>query len=282
MFPQPFVPFIREADFAVRRPWYTPPRRLLDYLLLFVQEGKCIAQVDGQDLVLLPGDSCLIQSDTLHSLRGITNTVTPYVHLDLFYNPRRDEGFPTKGGQVDLAAYNHLMQPRLNDLDWLDVPVKLNVSHPAHFLSTLLRIVETWQVGDFIAQMEANHLVASLFLGILKQHRTLASTTRATRALHWIPSFLSVHVSEPLSVADMAKRANLSPSRFAAVFRQEFGTSPHQYFLGLRIEHAQELLRATDLPLQEVGAYCGFADVHHFAKAFKKIAGVTPGTFRRQ
>ena len=46
MFPGPVVPYIREADFAIRKPWYTPPRRLLDYLLLYVQEGEC--QVDGR------------------------------------------------------------------------------------------------------------------------------------------------------------------------------------------------------------------------------------------
>ncbi len=282
MFPRPFVPYIREADFAVRRPWYTPPRRLLDYLLLFVQEGECIAEVDGNFVALQPGDCCLIQSGALHSLRGTTNTITPYVHLDLFYNPRREEGFPTRGGQVDLTAYSHLMQPRLNDLDWLDIPVKLNPVHPIHFQATMLRVVESWQSRDILGQMEANHLVGSLFLGLLKQHRAPLASPRGVKSLRWIPSYLSFHVSEPLTIADMANRANLSPSRFAAVFRQEFGTSPHQYFLGLRIEHAQELLRATDLPMRDVAAYCGFSDIHHFAKAFKKIADVTPGAFRRQ
>jgi transcriptional regulator GlxA family with amidase domain len=78
----------------------------------------------------------------------------------------------------------------------------------------------------------------------------------------------------------MARRANLSPSRFAAVFRQHFGLSPHQYFLRLRIEHAQELLRTTDLPQRDIAAYCGFADVHHFSKAFKRITRLPPGVYR--
>jgi hypothetical protein len=46
MFPEPVIPYIREADFAVRKPWYTPPRRLLDYLLLFVQEGEYLVNVE--------------------------------------------------------------------------------------------------------------------------------------------------------------------------------------------------------------------------------------------
>lgn len=282
MFPEPVVPYIREADFAIRRPWYTPPRRLLDYLLLYVQEGECLAEVEGREFVLRDGDFCLIQPNTLHSLRGRTNTVTPYVHLDIFYNPRREEGFPTQGGQVTLTAHSHLVQPRLNDLEWLDVPVKLCPAHPPQFRSTLLRMVEEWQNGDLLSRLEANHLAETLLLAIFKQYRvSQPGADRRPHSLNWVSSYLSFHIGEPLSVADMANRANLSPSRFGVLFREHFGLSPHQYFLRLRIAHAQELLHSTDLPLREIAEYCGFADVHHFSKAFKRIVQIPPGAYRR-
>jgi transcriptional regulator GlxA family with amidase domain len=41
--------------------------------------------------------------------------------------------------------------------------------------------------------------------------------------------------------------------------------------LQLRIEQAQELLHTTDLPQRDIAEYYGFADVHHFSKAFKRI-----------
>ncbi len=104
--------------------------------------------------------------------------------------------------------------------------------------------------------------------------------TPQRRSLGWVPAYLSYHLGEPLSVADMAARARLSPSRFATVFREDFGLSPHQYFLRLRIEHAQELLRTTDLPQRDIAEYCGFADVHHFSKAFKRITQLSPGDYR--
>jgi AraC-like DNA-binding protein len=281
MFPGPVVPYIREADFAVRTPWYTPPRRLLDYLLLYVQEGECQVVVEGEELLLGGGDFCLIQSNTLHSLRGLTETITPYVHLDIFYNPRREEGFPTRGGQVSLRSHSHLIQPRLSDLDWIGVPVQLHPHHPAQFRSTLLKMVEEWQSGDLLGRLDANHLAMTLLLSIFKQYgQAPAVASRQPHSLNWVPSYLSFHIGEPLSVADMARRANLSPSRFGVVFRRHFGLSPHQYFLRLRIEHAQELLRMTDLPQREIAEYCGFADVHHFSKAFKRITRLPPGAYR--
>jgi AraC-like DNA-binding protein len=281
MFPGPVVPYIREADFAVRTPWYTPPRRLLDYLLLYVQEGECQVVVEGEELLLGGGDFCLIQSNTLHSLRGLTETITPYVHLDIFYNPRREEGFPTRGGQVSLRSHSHLIQPRLSDLDWIGVPVQLHPYHPAQFRSTLLKMVEAWQSGELLGRLEANHLAMTLLLSLFKQYgQAPAVTARQPHSLNWVPSYLSFHIGEPLSVADMARRASLSPSRFGVVFRQHFGLSPHQYFLRLRIEHAQELLRTTDLPQREIAEYCGFADVHHFSKAFKRLTRLPPGAYR--
>jgi AraC-like DNA-binding protein len=282
MFPWPVVPYIREADFAIRKPWYTPPRRLLDYLLLYVQDGECHVVVEEEELTLGGGDFCLIQPNTLHSLRGRTETITPYVHLDIFYNPRREEGFPTRGGQVSLTSHSYLVQPSLRDLDWIDVPVQLHPNHPVQFRSTLLKMVEGWQNGDLLSRLEANHLAMNLLLSIFKQYgHVAAASSRQPHSLNWVSSYLSFHVGEPLSVADMARRANLSPSRFGVVFRRHFGLSPHQYFLRLRIEHARELLRTTDLPLRDIAEYCGFTDVHHFSKAFKRIAHIPPGAYRR-
>jgi AraC-like DNA-binding protein len=282
MLPGPVVPYVREADFAIRAPWYTPPRRLLDYLLFSVQEGECLAEVEGETMLLTAGDLCLIQPNTLHSLRGRTRTIIPYVHLDIFFNPRREEGFPTRGGQISLASHTHLIQPRLRDLGWLDVPVRLAPDHPLRFRTTLLDMVEAWQSGDSLRRLEADHLAMSLVLSLLRQYGRPSSRPARRHALSWVAPYLSFHIGEPLTVADMARRANLSPSRFSAVFRQHFGLSPHQYSLRLRVEHAQELLRTTDAPIKAIAASCGFADIHHFSRTFKRIVHQSPGAYRRE
>lgn len=281
MFPQPIVPYIRAADIAVRKPWYTPARRLLDYLVLSVEEGECEVEVERDRFSLGVGEICLIQPNTLHSLRGVTNTVTPFLHLDIFFSPAREQGFPTTGGQIDLSAYPHLLQPRLDAAETVGVPARLASVQAARFRALLLRAVELWQEATPLSRLEANHLAMELVLAILRTygHRRLTASPRRP-TLDWLPTYLSVHIGEPLSVADMARRANLSPSRFTAVFRQRFGASPHQYLLRLRIDFARTLLENTDLPLHEIAEYSGFADVHHFAKTFRRLTGVTPGAVR--
>jgi transcriptional regulator GlxA family with amidase domain len=79
----------------------------------------------------------------------------------------------------------------------------------------------------------------------------------------------------------MAARAGLSASRFSQVFRNRFGRPPHQFLLHLRVQRAQDLLQHTSLTMREISGQCGFSDVHHFAKTFKRLSGQTPGSYRR-
>lgn len=279
----PLVPYIRQSDYAVRRPWKYGDRRLLDYLLVYVQEGECRFHVDGEDHSLTQGDICLIQPGSLTCLEGMTDTITPYAHLDLFYNPNREEGFPTRAGQTDMAPYGHLMQPRLNDMPGVDIPVRLRPSKPVHFRDTMLKMIACWLGQDPLGEVKAQHMAAELALAILEDHVDQRSLeTNALPALNWITSFLSFHIAEPLTVSMMAERAHLSPSRFNDVFKSRFGMSPHRYLLQLRIHHARELLATSSYDQAQVADYCGFADIHHFSKAFKRHTGLTPGDYRKQ
>ncbi|WJH32324.1 AraC family transcriptional regulator [Paenibacillus sp. CC-CFT747] len=277
----PIVPYIRESDYAIRLPWSYPERRLLDYLLIYIQEGECLFTVDGTDHFFASGEWCLIQPGSRNALKGLTSTITPFAHLDLFYNPIREQSFPTRAGQIDLSAYSELMQPRLNDMTGIHLPVRLVPRNPLAFRDRFLETIGCWMQRSPLQQLKAQSLATDLILTMLEDHTDEESVSRTNpESLNGIPSFLSLRLSEPLSVAEMARRANLSPSRFTAVFRKRFGTSPHQYLLELRIRHARELLETTPLKLEEIAEYCGFSDIHHFSKAFKKRTGVSPGSCR--
>ena len=280
MFPAPVVPFIREADFAIRPPWCMPDRRLLDYLLVGVEAGVVTLTVEGAAHELAPGDFALIQPRELHSFDTNVPTTTLYLHLDVFYNARRTESVAIPGGRTDLTGYEHLIQPRLNDLPGIDVPTLFLTSDAERFREVFLHTVTLAQSADPFGILEAQAKATELIALILRDFTAPAHEVRPASSLHWITSYMSLRLGEPMTVEDLAGRAHLSPSRFAAVFRRQFGTSPHAYLTNLRIEHACSLLATTDATQTEIARLCGFADVPHFSKTFRRATGSTPGAYR--
>lgn len=277
------APYIRDADLAVRAPWRVPNRRLLDYLLVYILEGECRFIVDGVTWNCRSGQLCLIRPGQSVDLRGLTHTVTPYAHFDLFYNSFRRESFATRPGQTDLEAYRQLMQPGLESLCQVPLPALLPAPTD-DWISAWVKIATGWRLGGPLERLQADQQLGVLFLELLREHLGRSGAAEAPaerRPLGWLASYLSTHLGDPISVEDMAERAGLSVSRFQVVFKETFGVSPARYLLELRVRHAGELLRATGWTLSHIAGLCGFSDVHHFAKTFRRLTGRTPGEHRR-
>lgn len=274
------VPYIRQADYAIRPPFYLGERNLLDYILFYVQEGVFEIPLNGVVHTLKEGDFCLLQPGDIHMIKGLTNTINPHIHLDFFYNPLREQSFITLPGQLDMTNHMSFMQPRLNDFTAFEIPLKLNCSQPQRMRDLLFKAIELWQLQTFISRTEANQFVYECVTAIIKDYmKPQPSSIQPKPFLNWMTSYISFHFSEPITVSDMAQRAGISTSRFQVLFKQAFGTSPYRYLLKVRIDHAMELLR-NDHSIQLVSEYCGFSDVHHFSNAFKKATGITPGKYR--
>ena len=96
-------------------------------------------------------------------------------------------------------------------------------------------------------------------------------------------AYIDAHYSDPdLQMNDLARKFNLSPGHFSTVFSQEIGESFRDYLNNLRINHAKELLRTTNMKCAEVAYQSGYNDSHYFSTFFKKKAGMTPQQFRER
>jgi AraC-like DNA-binding protein len=82
--------------------------------------------------------------------------------------------------------------------------------------------------------------------------------------------------ADTLSVATLAADVNLSPSRFAHLFRRDVGTSPARYLHAVRMIHARALLERTFLTVKEVMARVGCNDPSHFSRDFREFHGIAP------
>lgn len=83
-------------------------------------------------------------------------------------------------------------------------------------------------------------------------------------------------------LADAARMASLSVSRFETLYSREFGVSFGADVIAFRIEYAKDLLAESELSIKQISAKCGYSSESYFARQFKKSVGLTPMEYRRK
>jgi AraC family transcriptional regulator len=89
------------------------------------------------------------------------------------------------------------------------------------------------------------------------------------------------HPNGDLAVDDVARVCGLSSRTFLALFSADHRHGAAQWLLRHRVATAKDLTRASAQSLSEIGDACGFADQSHFTRVFTRIAGTSPGVWRR-
>ncbi|RAU92725.1 hypothetical protein DQG13_27120 [Paenibacillus sp. YN15] len=90
------------------------------------------------------------------------------------------------------------------------------------------------------------------------------------------------HLSEPITLQDLAQAANMSKTYFCAVFKKLNGVTAWEYMTAKRVEKAVEWLRkGEECTMLELAAECGFNNTANFNRAFKLHTGKTPSEVRQ-
>jgi AraC-like DNA-binding protein len=92
--------------------------------------------------------------------------------------------------------------------------------------------------------------------------------------------FIESHISEKISLDALSSMAGLSPHHFARAFQQSLGIPPHRYLLRRRLEHVEQMLRHTQLPLSHIALAVGFSDQSHLNRHFRRLTGMSPSLAR--
>ncbi|WP_172592231.1 AraC family transcriptional regulator [Subtercola boreus] len=161
----------------------------------------------------------------------------------------------------------------------------LTASSPVRELTDPFRISEL--VDESVRALEHDQTDASLLaaagaawhlLSLLASERSPQSPRLS--AIDRAREHLRKNFAEDVSIADLAAVARLSPSHFAALFRQQTGTTPLRYQVQLRMARARELLDTTDLAVATVAGMAGYSDPFYFSRQFKALHGTTPLRYR--
>ncbi|MEY9908003.1 AraC family transcriptional activator FtrA [Catenulispora sp. MAP12-49] len=93
--------------------------------------------------------------------------------------------------------------------------------------------------------------------------------------------WMRTHLAEPLSVADLARQANVAERTLIRRFHTAVGTTPGKWLTEQRVLHARRLLETTDLPVERVASAAGLGGAANLRHHFTEAVGVAPSDYRR-
>lgn len=137
-------------------------------------------------------------------------------------------------------------------------------------------------LGAHVANQLARRMVVPAHRpGGQAQFIELSVPARDDEGLAPVLAWAQAHLDRPLTVADLARRAAMSPRTFYRRLQAATGTTPLQWLLDQRLGRARSLLESTDLPIEKVGELSGLGTANNLRHHFLRHLGVSPGDYRR-
>lgn len=244
--------------------------------LNFVLDGRMTYWFDGRELAVSAGRLALFWGMIPHQVTAVetlTRFVCIYVPMSVFL------GLPTLSRLREAMFRGALIEA-------LDIK--------AFDREIFLRWREELLSGDVqMEQIVRDELTARVRrldregwrdLRDLAEASPHAASHDADRALHVerMTRFIGDKATENISVEDVAKAAGLHPNYAMTIFKRCVGLSINQAIIRHRLDTAQSMLIATELPIASIAFDCGFGSLSRFYEAFYKRFHASPRVFRQR
>lgn len=108
------------------------------------------------------------------------------------------------------------------------------------------------------------------------------SRTHSAYALEKMENYIRLHLSENLSLDELASIAGMSTTHLSRLFKKKHDMTIVDYITEQRMRLAMQLLAEAGIPVSTAAMRCGFSNYSYFTKAFKKFTGKTPREYRQE
>lgn len=246
--------------FTCASQFYTRRRDYRSYLILYTYEGQGFLEYRKKTYHLHQGDGFFIDCMEPHFYK---TDGTLWKHSVLHLNgpllPLLYQQYLKRGTVLFSQPFTGHYQNHLEDL--------------LHIYSTASPYRD-WTAADCISHMLTQLLNEPADTRPSGQH-TLPDDIR------YLVTYMENNFSANLSLNYLSEFSGISKYHLSREFKKYTGSSPIDYLIQLRIEHAKTLLRSTDMPANKIAHTVGIHDLNNFTSLFRKKTGATPGEYRK-
>lgn len=248
--------------------------------IYYIVQGEAALVTGGQTQRLQPSHLYLIPPFTPHSTICTGHFVHYYIHVyeegisgsDIF----EEYDFPFEVSMQPNDEYLFERLVRLNPA------IPIPASDPSTYDNSRTLVQNTLQskmLSDEL-KIESRGIIYQLFSRFIQKAVTKSTSpdARITKATRYVMEHLSDHIT----IKELASEACLSPEHFIRLFKNITGTTPMQYITRKRMEKSQHLLFTTHMSIKNIAFTLGYTDSSYFVRVFKCTLGITPQEYRKQ
>ena len=230
----------------------------LDYYLVYINNGNCKFQGGDTARTLYQGDIIILPPNTCYSQQFNDSEGINYLWIH----------FTGRSVEKILSELNIELFPAIN-----------KTKEPNHLQTRFSRLFDCFLKNDALLERD---LSASLEKLLVEISRAKASYNVPKVSVSKSLNYINDNYTSPIKITNLAKLEGMSMTRFNLHFKEQMKMPPTKYIIMLRINMAKELLSTSDLPINQIGAMCGYEDYNFFAKVFKSVTGVSPKKFKQE
>jgi AraC family transcriptional regulator len=156
-----------------------------------------------------------------------------------------------------------------------------------HIRHIAMSLLSELNQPNVVGRLCADSLATGLALQLIRHYSSIKEVNSgqggmAPHKLRKAIAMIDGYVEQgKVALRTVARDVGISYCHFSRVFKQSMGMTPTSYIAERRIERARKLMEETDLAISEISVRAGFASQSHFTTSFRRLAGVTPRSFRK-
>ena len=235
--------------------------------ILILLGGDVTYCIEGRTYQLAPGDIVLVNAGEVH--KPEIHSDLPYERIILYVSP----DFLTEyaGEDCDLSfCFKQAYREQAHIL-------RLQDSKGGRLGASIRALDASLNDDDYAAALRHRLLFLEFMIQLnraaLHHHIEFVGDSASNEKILSILTYLNDHLTEDLSIDDLASRFYLSRSYLMHTFKEQTGYTIGGYLLTKRLFLAKELI-AAGTPITEVCYSCGFQNYSTFSRAYKKSFGI--------
>ena len=245
--------------------------------IVFLTRGKMTHQIGGIIAELTMGEMAIIPPNVMHSVSFAPNTSCYALsfYMSLF-------------GEIHKSNEQAVLF--LNSLENSAIPIfpKTTLANRDILpIESLFKQIETELSDKEVGYLENVNayiivLINQFIRRYFEQQSSISEQTLYTSKQMVISciKYVDEHITENLSLPDMAKMANVSVSTFCSYFKQLTNQSFTEYLKYKRIAYANELIKK-GYEIIAISSFCGYGDFSNFSRSYKQVMGMSPTKYKK-